>query len=114
MQLADAFVAVMQHNNIAVYVHPGQEACGMNRLAVGDVDRARSVAAKNVRLLAEAVRQGYEIVCTEPTAALCLKREYLDRTRDSGGNRGLSGITATASHCRVALSIANPHKASTS
>jgi Fe-S oxidoreductase len=82
VQLADAFVAVMQHNNIAVYVHPGQEACGMNRLAVGDVDRGRALAAKNVRLLAEAVRQGYEIVCTEPTAALCLTREYLDLLDD--------------------------------
>ncbi len=82
VQLADAFVAVMQHNNIAVYVHPDQHPSGMNRLAVGDVDRARTVAARNVRLLAEAVRQGYEIVCTEPTAALCIKREYPDLIDD--------------------------------
>src|SRR6185503_14237227 len=34
------------------------------------------LAARNVRYLAEAVRQGYEIVCTEPSAALCLTHEY--------------------------------------
>jgi FAD/FMN-containing dehydrogenase/Fe-S oxidoreductase len=82
VQLADAFVAVMQHNNIAVYVHPDQQPAGMNRISVGDIDRARTVASKNVRLLADAVRQGYEIVCTEPTAALCLKREYPDLLDD--------------------------------
>ena len=42
---------------------------------------ARS-AARNVRLLAEAVRQGYEIVCTEPSAALCLTHEYPDLLDD--------------------------------
>jgi FAD/FMN-containing dehydrogenase/Fe-S oxidoreductase len=82
VQLAEAFVAVMEHNNIAVYVHPDQQPSGMNRVAVGDVERARVVAARNVRLLAEAVRQGYEIVCTEPTAALCLTREYPDMLDD--------------------------------
>jgi FAD/FMN-containing dehydrogenase/Fe-S oxidoreductase len=82
VQLADALVAVMEHNNIAVYVHPDQLASGMNRLAVGDVERARTAAARNVRILAEAVRQGYEIVCTEPTAALCLTREYTDLLDD--------------------------------
>jgi FAD/FMN-containing dehydrogenase/Fe-S oxidoreductase len=76
VQLADALVAVLQHNNVAVYVHPRQQPSGMNRLAIGDVERARAVAERNVRILAEAVRQGYEIVCSEPTAALCLTREY--------------------------------------
>jgi Fe-S oxidoreductase len=76
VQLAEALVAVMEHNNIAVYVHPEQKSSGMNRLAIGDVERARVVAERNVRLLAEAVRQGYVIVCTEPTAALCLTHDY--------------------------------------
>ena len=34
------------------------------------------MAASNVRLLADAVRQGYEIVATEPSAVLCLTHEY--------------------------------------
>jgi FAD/FMN-containing dehydrogenase/Fe-S oxidoreductase len=76
VQLAEAFVAVLEHNNIAVYVHPDQRGSGMARISLGDIERARKQAARNVRVLAEAVRQGYEIVCTEPTAALCLKHEY--------------------------------------
>jgi Fe-S oxidoreductase len=76
VQLAEAFVAVLEHNNIAVYVHPEQRGSGMARISLGDIERARKQAARNVRVLAEAVRQGYEIVCTEPTAALCLKHEY--------------------------------------
>jgi Fe-S oxidoreductase len=76
VQLAEALVAVLEHNNIAVYVHPDQRPSGMARIALGDIERARRLAARNVRYLAEAVRQGYEIVCTEPSAALCLTHEY--------------------------------------
>jgi Fe-S oxidoreductase len=48
----------------------------MAALAMGAVDAARRFAKKNVAVLADAVRQGYEIVATEPAAALCLTREY--------------------------------------
>jgi len=34
------------------------------------------LAQKNVRLLADAVRQGYHVVTNEPSAALCLSHEY--------------------------------------
>jgi Fe-S oxidoreductase len=75
-QLAESLVAVLEHNGIAVYVPPGQWAAGMPLIASGAIDVARKVAVHNVALLAEAVRQGYHIVSTEPAAALCLKHEY--------------------------------------
>lgn len=75
-QLGDALVAVLEHNAIAVYVPPEQRSSGMPLLAEGAVEQAKRIAAANVRLLADAVRQGYEIVATEPSAALCLTREY--------------------------------------
>jgi len=75
-QLAEALVAVMEHNGIAVYVPPGQIAAGMPLIASGSIDVAKRVAAQNVALLAEAVRQGYTIVSTEPAATLCLSHEY--------------------------------------
>jgi FAD/FMN-containing dehydrogenase/Fe-S oxidoreductase len=75
-QLAEALVAVLQHNGVSVYVPPEQVQSGMASVAVGDVDRAAVIAAKNVSLLAEAVRNGYHIVTTEPSAALALTREY--------------------------------------
>ena len=81
-QLAEALVAVFEHNGVAVYVHPDQEQSGMAMVSLGAVDRARRVAARNTALLAEAVRQGYTIVTSEPSAALCLSREYLDLLGD--------------------------------
>jgi len=75
-QLAEALVAVLEHNGVAVYVHPHQKAAGMPSIACGALDHARFLAGHNVSILAEAVRQGYHVVATEPAAALCLTREY--------------------------------------
>lgn len=82
VQLAEACVAVLEHNGAAVYVHPGQLPSGMAQITLGDVERAKPAARKNVTLLAEAVRQGYTIVCTEPSAALALTHEYLHLVED--------------------------------
>ncbi len=76
VQLAEALVAVLEHNGVAVYVPPDQVYSGMAMVAQGMLDLARAQAEHNVRLLAEAVRQGYTILTTEPSAALCLVREY--------------------------------------
>jgi Fe-S oxidoreductase len=75
-QLAEAVVAILRHNGVAVYVHPRQRHSGMPMVAAGAIDRARRVAQRNVGLCAEAVRQGYTVVASEPTATLCLTREY--------------------------------------
>ncbi|MCU0874663.1 MAG: anaerobic glycerol-3-phosphate dehydrogenase subunit C [Pirellulaceae bacterium] len=77
-QLAEALVAVLQHNGVAVYVHPQQVQCGMAAISMGAVDIARRLAARNLAILADAVRQGYHIITTEPAAALCLTHEYLN------------------------------------
>jgi FAD/FMN-containing dehydrogenase/Fe-S oxidoreductase len=75
-QIGEAAVSVLQHNGVEVYVPPGQRGCGMAPLAYGDVESAREVAEQNLRVLAEPARQGYPIVCSEPTAALMLKYDY--------------------------------------
>ena len=75
-QLAMALVAVLEHNGIAVYVHPDQLSSGMPMIAAGAIAKAKRVATHNVRLLSDAVRQGYSIIVTEPSAAMCLKHEY--------------------------------------
>ena len=55
---------------------------GMAALIVGDVDHAREQALANLRVLANAVRDGYTVVCSEPTAALMLREEYVKLTED--------------------------------
>jgi len=75
-QLAEAVVAVLEHNGVEVYVPPTQRPAGMPSIATGALDHARHLARRNVATLAEAVRQGYHVVASEPAAALCLAREY--------------------------------------
>jgi len=75
-QLGRAFLAVMRHNRIPVYAPPGQQSSGMALISAGDLDPAKEIALANIRELAEFAREGIPIVCTEPTAALCLKKEY--------------------------------------
>ena len=75
-QLAEATVAVLEHNGVSVYVPPEQVQAGTAAISCGALDIARQLARQNVAVLAEAVRQGYQIVATEPAAALSLIREY--------------------------------------
>jgi FAD/FMN-containing dehydrogenase/Fe-S oxidoreductase len=76
--IGDATVAVLRHNGVAVYVPPRQVGCGMAPLSVGDVETAREMAVRNLRVFADLVRDGYTVVCSEPTAALMLSQDYLD------------------------------------
>jgi FAD/FMN-containing dehydrogenase/Fe-S oxidoreductase len=73
-----AAVAVLQHNGIEVYVPSRQVGSGIAPLAKGDLDAARKAALRNVRVFADLTREGYRIVCLEPTSALMLTQDYLD------------------------------------
>ncbi len=77
-----AAVAVLRHHGYEVHVPPRQRSSGMAPLAQGDLDAARDTARANVRILADLVRDGHRIVCTEPTAALALTQDYLDLLDD--------------------------------
>ena len=54
----------------------------MSPYAQGDIETAREVAVHNTRLLAGLVREGYRVVCSEPTAALMLRHDYPDLLDD--------------------------------
>jgi Fe-S oxidoreductase len=81
-QIAEAAVAVLHHNGVEVYVPPDQRGCGMAPLAYGDVETAREVAQHNLLILADLAREGYAILCSEPTAALMLRHDYVDLLDD--------------------------------
>ena len=72
-----ALVEVLQHQNVEVYVPSWQSATFMTKIVMGDIEKVRRMIAPQIRQLAEAVRQGFQIITTEPTAALCLKYEYV-------------------------------------
>ncbi len=81
-QLAEALVAVLEHNGVTVYVPPEQKQAGMAAISMGALDVARRLARRNIAIFAEAVRQGYQIVATEPAVVVCLTREYLNLIDD--------------------------------
>ncbi len=75
-RLAHAFYRIMQHHGYRVFAPPGQTVSGMSMLSVGDTEAAREVAETNLRELGEPAREGFPVLCTEPSAALCLSQEY--------------------------------------
>ncbi len=81
-ELAESVVAVLQQAEVNVLVPHRQRSSGMAPLIVGDIDYARDLALSNLRVLGNAVRDGYTVVCSEPTAALMLKNEYVKLTDD--------------------------------
>lgn len=74
--IGKALAEILQQNSIGLYVPPSQLTSGMARISSGDLKGARKIARRNVRLLADSVRQGYTVIATEPAAVLCLKHEY--------------------------------------
>jgi Fe-S oxidoreductase len=75
-ELAFAFAQILEHHGKTLHVPPAQLRSGMAMISMGDLDAARPLAMHNVRVLAEFAREGCPIVCTEPSAAVCLKFEY--------------------------------------
>ncbi len=75
-ELAQAFLRVLAHNRIDVIIPARQTASGMAMITAGDLVAARQLADANLRELCELVREGHQIVCTEPAAAFCLSQEY--------------------------------------
>lgn len=74
--LGIAAVEILLKNHVEVYVPPTPMVSYMAKIVMGDGERARRLIAPQLQMLAEAVRNGYQIVTIEPTTALCLTREY--------------------------------------
>jgi len=75
-QLALAFGRILEHHGFTVHVPRNQLPAGMAAFSSGDLETARADAERNVQILAEFARDGCPIVCTEPSAAVCLKYDY--------------------------------------
>ncbi|MDP1797951.1 MAG: FAD-binding protein [Planctomycetaceae bacterium] len=75
-EIALAAGRVLEHHGFQVHVPTDQLRAGMDIITCGDLERAKALAEKNIAVLGEFARAGCPIVCTEPSAALCLKVEY--------------------------------------
>jgi Fe-S oxidoreductase len=72
---------------------PNQEVSGYPYIAYGGMDQARRIARSNSSKLAPWVRQGYDVVAIEPTAAYALAVSYPVLTRGSEDARLLAEHT---------------------
>ncbi len=69
-----AVLDVLRRANVAVAV-PKQRPAPMPAFVYGNVDRARKDLLFNLRRLGPYAAMGYRVVCSEPSAALCLGPE---------------------------------------
>ncbi|MEP3479488.1 MAG: FAD-linked oxidase C-terminal domain-containing protein [Fuerstiella sp.] len=74
--LAEAFVRILRHNGFHVHIPPQQRVSGLSLVNVGDVEHAKAIAHANLDVLGPLAFEGLPILCSEPSAALCLRREY--------------------------------------
>jgi FAD/FMN-containing dehydrogenase/Fe-S oxidoreductase len=73
-ELGFAVLDVLRHNNIEVIL-PKQLPVPLPAMVYGDVSKAKKDLAYNVKHMVRVVRDGYKIICSEPSAALALKLE---------------------------------------
>ncbi len=81
--LAEATYQVLKGLGFEVLVPERQQSSGLAALIEGDGDTAYRHARANVKLLANLVRDGYEIVAIEPSAVLMLQQEMLLLSNES-------------------------------
>jgi Fe-S oxidoreductase len=71
-------IKVYERNGIECSLAGEVACCGAPFLHSGDVDTFTKVAKKNVKMLADEVRAGNEIVVPQPTCGYVLKKDYVD------------------------------------
>jgi len=71
-------VKVYERNGVDCSLPEGQKCCGAPWLHSGDVDRFVKQGRENVKVLADAVRDGRDIVVPQPTCSYVLKKDYVD------------------------------------
>jgi glycerol-3-phosphate dehydrogenase subunit C len=71
-EVPKAAIEVFRHNGLEVYF-PEQKCCGMPPLLEGDRELTLEFARFNIEHLAEAVEEGYDIVCSCPTCSYVFK-----------------------------------------
>ena len=70
-------VKVYEHNGIECSIAGDAGCCGAPFLHSGDIDSFTKVAVRNVKMLADEVRAGNDIVVPQPTCSYVLKKDYV-------------------------------------
>jgi len=74
-QIGEDFIAVFEHNNIAVTTPKVEKCCGMPKLELGDFASVEKAKQVNIPELAQLVDQGYDLTALVPSCVLMFKQE---------------------------------------
>jgi Fe-S oxidoreductase len=74
-ELGEDLIAIFEHNGIEVKLADYSQCCGMPKLELGDLESIQHGKDKNVRMLAQLVDDGYDIVAPVPSCVLMFKQE---------------------------------------
>jgi Fe-S oxidoreductase len=67
--------AVLRHNGVAVKLVEREVCCGMPKLELGDLESVEKYKKQNIPVLANAIRDGWDISATIPSCVLMFKQE---------------------------------------
>jgi Fe-S oxidoreductase len=88
-----AAVKLLEAAGFEVVVEERRACCGRPMLSKGLVEEARTLARRNVEVLAPYARQGIPIIGTEPSCILTLRDEYIDLLPNDPDVEAIAGET---------------------
>jgi len=74
-QMGEDLVRVFEHNRIPTRLVQGEKCCGMPKLEHGDLQSVAALKEHNIPILAQAIRDGWDIVAPVPSCVLMFKQE---------------------------------------
>lgn len=74
-QIGEDLIQVLEHNNIQVQLVQDTQCCGMPKLELGDLDAVTRAKQTNIKILAQLVDEGWDIITPIPSCTLMFKQE---------------------------------------
>ena len=74
-QIGEDLIRVFEHNGLEVQLVQNTQCCGMPKLELGDLDAVTKAKDSNIKILAQLVDDGWDIVTPVPSCTLMFKQE---------------------------------------
>ncbi len=74
-QIGEDLIRVFEHNGLQVQLVQNTQCCGMPKLELGDLDAVTRAKDNNIKILAQLVDDGWDIVTPIPSCTLMFKQE---------------------------------------
>ena len=74
-EIGEDLIKVFEHNGLEVQLVQNTQCCGMPKLELGDLDAVAKAKDVNIKILAQLVDDGWDIVTPVPSCTLMFKQE---------------------------------------